>query len=128
MDGLHEPAHDRDMPTRRRPLDLLLPLLAVGAAALAARLFHSGEDVAPALYLVPLALAVITGLWRPGLLGSIGAWLGWSAGVALGWLIDTGDLWLAGSAAYGLIVAFAPHAIGSAIRVLLRPREKLASG
>jgi hypothetical protein len=83
--------------------------------------------VAPELCLVPLALPVMTGLWRPGLLGSIGAWLGWSAGVTLGCLINTG-VWLAGPAAYGLIVAFAPHAIGSAIRVLLLPREKLASG
>jgi hypothetical protein len=128
VDGLHESAHDPDMPTRRRLLDLFLPLLAVGAAALVARLLYSGEDVAPALYLVPMAVAVMTGLWRPGLLGSIGALLGWSAGIALGWLIDTGHLWLAGPAAYGLIVAFAPHAIGSAIRVLLRPRENLASG
>jgi hypothetical protein len=60
---------------------------------------YSGEDVAPALYLVPMAVAVMTGLWRPGLLGSIGAWRGWSAGVGLGWLIDTGELSLAGPAA-----------------------------
>ena len=89
-------------------------------------MLHSSEDVTPALYLVPLGLAVMAGLWRPSLLGSIGSWLGWSAGVVLGSLIDTGDLWLAGPAAYALIVAFAPHAIGSMIRVRLRPPVKLA--
>jgi hypothetical protein len=116
------------MPTRQRLLDLLVPFLAVGAAALAARLLDSSEGAIAALYLVPLGLAVMTGLWRPGLLGSVGAWLGWSAGIALGWFIDTGDLRLAAPAAYALIVAFAPHAIGSLIRVLLRPPVKRARG
>ncbi|HVL54030.1 MAG TPA: hypothetical protein VM344_07185 [Vitreimonas sp.] len=111
-----------------RLLDLLAPLTAVGVAALAARLIQPGESSTPALYLAPLGLAVLTGFWRPSLLGTVGAWVGWSAGVTLASLFDTGEIALAGTAAYGLVAAFAPHAAGSLIRVLFRPPEHAASG
>jgi hypothetical protein len=107
-----------------RILDVAVPASAVGLATLAARLSQSPEQSIPVVYLAPLAIAVATGLWRPGLLGSIGAWLGWSAGLALGSLINTGEFWLYGAAAYGLIVVFMPHVIGSTIRTLLRPGSR----
>jgi hypothetical protein len=110
------------MTCRARLLDLLIPLSVVGPAALAARLMNSTDDGSPALYLVSSGLALLTGFWRPGLSGSIGAWIGWSAGLAVGWWIDTGDLWIGGPAAYGLIVALAPHAITSLLRKRLRSR------
>ena len=112
-----------------RILAVAIPSVAVGLPALAARLLQASEPLepsAPALFLMPLGIALVVGLWRPSILGSIGAWLGWSAGVALGWFIVTGELWIDGPAAYALIVAFLPHAIGSSIRTLLRPRASVA--
>jgi hypothetical protein len=98
--------------SRRRLVDLLVSVLTVGGTALLARLLANDEG-SPAFYIAPLSVAVLTGVSRPSLLGSVGAWLGWSSSVALGWLIDAGDLWLAGPAAYGLLVAFLPHDLAS---------------
>jgi hypothetical protein len=110
-----------------RILDIAFPMVAVGLAALAARLAQSSDSSNAAFYLVPLGLALATGLLRPGLLGSIGAGIGWSIGLALGWLIVAGDFWLGGAAVYALIAALVPHAIGSTIRTVLRPRLSLVT-
>ena len=109
--------------SRKRLVDFFLPLLTIGGSALSARLLAS-DDGSQAFYLAPLAVAVLIGLSRPSLLGSVGAWLGWSAGVALGWLIDAGDLWFMGPAAYGLLLAFLPHALASLARASLSPDGK----
>src|SRR5688500_2801773 len=114
--------------SRRAVFDLVVPLLLVGIGALAARLLSPAENTPPAVYLVPLGLAVLTGFSRPSLLGSTSAWVGWTAGATLGALIDTGDASVAGVAVYGLFAAFAPHAAASLIRVLLTPRETAPSG
>jgi hypothetical protein len=114
------------MRIRSRLVECLIPLLVVGAAALGARLLYSDESGTPAIYLVPLGLAVMTGLWRPGLWGSLGGWLGWSGGLALAWLIATGEIPFAGSAEYGVITALLPHVAGSTVRVLLGSRVGLA--
>jgi hypothetical protein len=114
------------MSNRRRLLDFVIPFTAIGASALGARLSVSSDEAAATLYLVPLALAVLIGLWRPSLLGSVGAWLGWTCGVAIGWFIDAGDLWFGGPAVYALIVAFLPYAISALLHVRLRPQTSVS--
>ena len=126
MDDVGGRADDGHMTIRGRILDFVIPFIAIGVTALAARLSVSAEGATAALYLVPFALAVLIGLWRPSLLGSAGAWLGWSCGVALGWFIDTGDLWFTGPAVYAFVVAFLPYAIGSLLRVRLRPQASVS--
>lgn len=111
-------ATHRHVPIRFQLVEVLLPFLGVGSTALAARLLTT--DSPPAgVYLVATGLAFTAGLWRPGWIGTLSAWLGWSAGVALGWLIDAGDLFISGPFAYAAVVAMLPHAAGSAIRLLL---------
>jgi hypothetical protein len=114
------------MTNRGRLVDFVIPFVAIGASALGARLSVSGDGATAGLYLVPLALAILIGWWRPGLLGSVGAWLGWSCGVALGWYFDTGDFWLSGPAVYSFVVAFLPYAIASLLRVRLHPKASLS--
>ena len=115
------------MLTRQRLLDFLIPFVAVGAAALTARLRPTGDEGAPALYLVlVVGIAFLTGLRRPSLIGTLGAWLGCSAGISLGWLIADGFVWLDGPAAYALIVVPA-HALATLLRTGLRPRGRPAT-
>jgi hypothetical protein len=112
--------------SRRRLIDFLLPFGAIGAAALIARLGQTGDDSAPAFYLAVLGLALATGWLRPHLAGSLGAWLGCSAGVSLGWIIDSSEVWIAGPGLYAVILAAAPHAIAATLSARLSGARQLS--
>lgn len=113
------------MPDRRRSLDIAIPFALVGSTALAARVLLS-LGVQPAIYLVPSILALLTGLARPSLLGSAGAWVGWTLGIAIGWWVGGEFVGFAGPAIYGLMTAAAPHSVASLL--MLRLRERRAAG
>jgi hypothetical protein len=106
---------------RNRLAEVAVPMFVVGAFALLARLVQQPDGTA-APYLIPLALAIALGFLRPSPYGGIGVWLGWSLGVAFGWMIETGEFWFTGPAAYGAMVALLPFGIGSAIRLVLGRR------
>ena len=111
---------------RKRLVDFGLPLIAVGIGSLAARLQLAG-GAAPAVYLLPVALALLTALGRPTLVGSLGAWIGWTLGIAVGASIAGEGVGLLGPAIYGLLTAAAPHAVTSLLATRLRQVRARAS-
>src|SRR5262245_37432505 len=92
-----------------------LPLFLVGGAAALAKIYVANTSGA-ATFLVPLGMALFTGVWRPSLLGRFGGCVGWASGVTFGWLILDGTVWIDGAVLYGFLLAFCPHALASLTR------------